>query len=109
MLSGIAAVLVALGSGLGAFLRYRRAAKAIKFRSKLDSINASSAQNSLKSAQEAAERLATQYEARLTQSQETIDRLNRAHDEQRHLYEDRLANQQSLINNLLDQILKQRK
>lgn len=100
LLSGIAALLIALGSGLGSFLRYRKAAKQIKIEANRESI---------KSVQEAADRLTEQYKARLQQNDETIERLNHSSDEQRHLYEERLANQQSLINTLLAQILKQRK
>lgn len=99
LLSGIAALIVALGSGLGAFLRYRKAAKVIKSKAEQDAI---------KHAQDLADRLVEQYEERLHQNSETIDRLNNSNDEQRHLYEERLANQQALINTLLAQILGRR-
>lgn len=97
LLSGIAALLLAIGSGLGSFLKYRRAAKQIQTKASKESI---------KSVREAGDRLTEQYEARLRQNEETIDRLNHSNDEQRHLYEERLANQQALINTLLAQILK---
>lgn len=97
LLSGVAAIILALGSAVGSFVRYRKAVKQIK-------VEAS--QNSIKSSQESADRLSEQYEARLAQNETTIAHLNRANDDQRHLYEERLANQQALINTLLAQILK---
>jgi biopolymer transport protein ExbB/TolQ len=109
LLSGIAAVTVAVGSGIGAFIRFRRATKELKFQSEIDLINSQAKINSVKSAQESADRLAEQYAALLRQNAETIDRLNSANDEQRHLYEERLTSQQVLINTLLAQILKRPK
>jgi ABC-type transporter Mla subunit MlaD len=96
LLSGIAALLIALGSGLGAFFKYRRSAKRIK-------MSADAA--AIKRIQDAADHLTEQYEERIDQYKETIERQDRAYDEQRHLYEDRLNNLQSLNATLLEQIL----
>lgn len=99
LLSGIAAILVALGSGIGAYLRYRSAARTIRTQANDDAI---------KAIQDAAEHLSEQYEERIEQYKRTLDHLEHANDEQRHLYEERLANLQALNNTLLAQILNRR-
>jgi uncharacterized protein HemX len=96
LLSGIAALLVAIGSGIAAFARYRNAAKRIKVDANAEAI---------KRIQDAADHLSEQYEERIDQYKDAIDRQERAYDEQRHLYEDRLNNLQSLNATLLAQIL----
>jgi len=100
LLSGIAALLLALGSGLGAFARYRKAAKNIQRQANRDATEG---------VQDAAAKLEAQYEARIAQYERTIELQRHASEEQAHMYEERLANLQAFNSTLLAQILKRHK
>lgn len=100
LLSGIAAMLLALASGIGSYVRYRQATKNIKKKATRDAAEG---------VQDAATKLEAQYEARIAQYERTIELQRHASDEQAHMYEERLANLQAFNSTLLAQILKRHK
>lgn len=97
LLSGIAALIVALGSGLGSFLRYRKTTQRVRDSAQDEAITR---------AQTAEARLTRQYEERIAHLEATRDHLEEALDAQRHMYEDRLSNLQNLTTMLVSQILE---
>lgn len=89
-------MIVAIGSGLSAFLKYRKAAEEIENKAKKEATEG---------VQNAAEQLQAQYEARIHQYEETIDLLHTANEDQKHMYEERLSNLQAFNATLLAQLL----